>query len=153
MIEKEELLSILPHRGRMLLLSRITGYDVEKRTIEAEYHVTEDCIFYDPAAKGVPAWAGFEFLAQSISAFSGIRDRAKGKPPQIGFVLAVSKMQFGLSFFDAGSTITIKAKEVDNVCPVYVYDGEIFLNSKKVLGGKLTLMDVDDENAKSFSTV
>jgi len=148
MIDKEEIFSIMPHRGRMLLLSRITGYDLNERVIEAEYDVTNECIFYDSSAEGVPAWVGFEFIAQSIAAFSGIRDRAKGKPPQIGFVLAVSKLCMELSFFKPGSIITIKAKEIENMCPVYVFEGEIFLDGKKALGGKLTVIEVDDETEK-----
>jgi len=150
MIEKEELLSILPHRGRMLLLSRVVAYNLEERSIETEYHVTEDCLFYDSAAMGVPAWVGFEFIAQSISAFSGIRDRAEGVPPKKGFVLAVSQLKMGLNFFKTGSIITIRSKEIENIYPVYAFEGEIFLDGKKVLEGRLTVMEVDSENEKRF---
>jgi len=152
MFEKEELLSIVPHRGRMLLLNRVIGYDMKERSIETEYHITEDCIFFDSAAMGVPAWVGFEFMAQSISAFSGIRDKEKGEPPKRGFVLAVSKLQIGLPFFETGSIITIRAKEIDNMYPIYVFEGEIFLDGKKVLEGKLTVMEVDSENEKRLIT-
>jgi predicted hotdog family 3-hydroxylacyl-ACP dehydratase len=146
MFEKEELLSIVPHRGRMLLLSRVIGYNLKERSIEAEYHVTEDCLFYDFTEMGVPAWVGFEFIAQAISAFSGIRDKEKGELPKRGFVLSVSKLQIGLPFFKTGSIITIRAKEIENMYPVYVFEGEIFLDDKKVLAGKLTVMEVDNEN-------
>jgi len=148
MIEKEELHALMPHRGRMLLLSRITGYDLEERIIEAEYDVTEDCLFYDAAAAGVPAWVGFEFIAQSISAFSGIRDRASGKPPQIGFVLAVSQLRIGLSFFKSGTILKIRSKEIDSMYPVYVFQGEVFLDGEKALEGKLTVIEVDNETGQ-----
>ena len=145
MIEKEELLSIIPHRGRMLLLSRIRNYDLVERTVEAEYQITEDCIFYDSAAKGVPAWVGFEFAAQAFCALCGIRDREMGVPPKKGFILAVSQMRIGLPFFRAGSIICIKAKETERMDPVCFLDGELFVDGKKVLEGKLTIMEVDDE--------
>jgi len=151
MIEKEGLFSVVPHRSRMLLLSRIISYDLEERSIVAEYQITKDCIFYDSVADGVPAWVGFEFIAQSISAFSGIRDGEKGKSPKIGFVLAVSKLKMGLSFFKAGTTITIKSREIDNMYPVYVFEGDIFLDGEKVLGGKLTVMEASDEDVKRLS--
>jgi len=146
MIEKEELLSLIPHRGKMLLLTRVNGYNVEERVIEAEYHITEECLFYDSEAAGVPAWAGFEFIAQAICAFSGIRGKESGHPPKIGFILAVSQVQIGLPFFKAESIITIKAKEIENLAPVYVFEGELFLDEKKILGGKLTVLDVDDKS-------
>ena len=148
MIDKGELLSVVPHRGKMLLLSRVISYDLEEQSIEAEYHVTEDCLFYDPALGGVPAWVGFEFMAQSISALSGLRNREKGFPPQNGFVLAVSQLRMGLSFFETGSKITIRTREIDNMHPVYIFEGEILLDGKKVLGGKITVMEADNENEK-----
>ena len=151
MIEKEELPGIVPHRGRMLLLSRITGYNLEERSIEAEYHVTEDCLFYDTAEMGVPAWAGFEFIAQAVAAFSGLKDKGKGHTPKIGFVLSVSRLQMDIPFFKAGSILTIRAKETGNMYPVYVFEGEIFLDSKKVLEGKITIMEVDNENERRFN--
>ena len=89
-------------------------------------------------------------MSLSISAFSGIRGREKGESPRIGFILAVSKLKIDLPFFKAGSIISIKTKEVENLAPVYIFDGEIFLDGKSVLTGKLTVMDVDEEQAKSF---
>ena len=150
MIEKEELLSIMPHRGRMLLLTKVNEYDLKEESIEAEYHLTEDCLFYDPAVAGVPAWVGFEFIAQTVSAFMGIKTRARGEPVKIGFILGVSQVRIDLSFFKTGSIIVIKAKEYDNIDPLYIYEGEIFIEGRKVLEGKLTVMEVDDEKAQAM---
>jgi len=150
MIEKEELFSVIPHRGRMLLLSRVKGYNIKERTIEAEYHITEDCLFYDSAIAGVPAWVGLEFIAQAVSAFSGIEDRENGIPPRMGFILSVSAMRIGLPFFGIGSTAQIKAKEIDCVDSVSTFEGEIFLDGRKVLEGKLTVMEANDEKVRAL---
>ena len=150
MIEKENLLSILPHRGKMLLLSKINNYNLKEGIIETEYHVTDKCIFYDSEISGIPTWVGFEFIAQSIAAFAGIRDSLNSSGtslPKIGFILAVSKVQIDLPFFKSGSIITIKAKEMENMAPVYVFEGEIYLDGKKALKGRLTVMEVDDQQA------
>ena len=156
-INKEALLSIVPHRGRMLLLSGVKSYNLNERTIEAECHISEDCLFYDPAVMGVPAWAGFEFIAQAISAFSGIRDLENGVPPKMGFILSVSSMRIELPFFKAGSTVQIKAKEAAHMDLVFNYDGEILLEGKKVLEGKITVMEIVHEQAqaikKEYNTV
>jgi len=148
--EKENLLSIVPHRNKMLLLSRIKEYNLEERTIEAEYHITEDCLFYDPAAAGVPAWAGFEFIAQAISAFSGIRDRENGIPPKMGFILSVSSMRIGLPFFKTGSTVEIKTKEIGRMDLACTFEGEILLEGRKILEGKLTVMEIEHEQAQAM---
>lgn len=145
MIEKEELQSIVPHKGKMLLLSKVDNYNLEDRVLEAEYHITEECIFYDTQEGGVPAWVGFEFIAQAIGAFSGIRNKIKGNPPRIGFILAVSQLTIDLPIFKTGSIIIIKVKEIEDLSPVFVFNGELFLEDKKVLSGRLTVMDVDEE--------
>ena len=142
MIETKDLPSIVPHRGRMLLLSRITGYNLEERSLEAEYHITESCPFYDPAIGGIPCWVGFECIAQAIAALSGISGREKGEKnekPRIGFILSVSKMQVLLPVLKSGSTVIIKVKELDCTDLVYNFDGQIFHEGTKVLKVHLRL--------------
>jgi len=80
-IEKEELQTLIPHKGKMLLLSRVIEYDIE-HSVRAEYDITRNCLFYDPVLDGVPSWAGFEFIAQAVSVLTGIRKREKGRKTQ-----------------------------------------------------------------------
>jgi len=147
-IEKEELLSIIPHKGRMLLLSRVMRYDMEERIIETEYDVTKDCLFYDSIADGVPSWVCFEFIAQSIGAFSGIRNRILGIPTNIGFVLGISQVKTEIPFIKTGNVVTIKTKQIENIELLYVFTGEVFLEDRKIFEGKLTVVDLDDEHFK-----
>jgi len=143
MIEFKDLSSIVPHSGKMLLLSKIIGYNPEERSLEAEYHITENCIFFDPETGGVPAWVGFECIAQAIAALSGIS--AAGEKPRIGFILSISKMQVYLPLLNSGSTISIKVKELDSMDLVYSFYGQIFIGSEKVLEGKLTVMEAEGD--------
>ena len=46
LIEHDELINYLPHKGKMFLLSRVTQHDVNNHTITSEYDITENCIFY-----------------------------------------------------------------------------------------------------------
>jgi len=149
MVEEDELFSVVPHRGRMLLLSKITNYNPEERIIEAEYRIPKDCIFYNSALDGVPSWVGFEFIAQAISALSGIKNRENGGTPKIGFILGISQMQIDIPFFKTESTIAIKAKEIDHVDSLYIFWGEIFIEGRSALKGKLTVYDADDEQIQA----
>ena len=150
MIEKEELLSLIPHGGRMLLLDRVKWYNLKEQSIEAEYRITEDCLFYDSAADGVPAWVGFEFIAQAVSALTGIGYRERGEPPNVGFILGVSQVQIRYPFLRTGSIIGIKAKEIEHLDSLYIFKGEIFFENERVLEGKITIMDVDKEKAQAM---
>jgi len=150
LIENDELVSLVPHRGRMLLLSRVLGYNMKEYSVEAEYDITEDCIFYDHAAGGVPAWAGFEFIAQAISVLFGLKRREMGKEPKIGFLMSISSMKTGLPVFKAGTTVGLKAKEISRIDMVYSFECSAYLDGQIVLEGKLTAMDVDDKKMEAY---
>ena len=145
MIEKDELLTLIPHKGKMMMLDRIKKYDIQEKSIEAEYSITEDCLFYSKKEEGVPSWVGFEFIAQAVSAFMGIRDREKEIPPLEGYILGISQMNIGLTFLKKNSIISIISRELESMHPVNIFEGEIFLNGQEVLSGKITVMEVSEE--------
>jgi len=150
-IEKEELNSIIPHRGKMLLLSRVNDYNLKDGSVCAEYDITENCLFYDPTLGGVPAWAAFEFLAQAISAYSGIRDKGKYLRPRFGFILSIPFIKIDIPVFKAGSTVEIHAKENDRVGLVYTFEGKVFLDGRKVLEGKIMVMEIDEKGVDDLN--
>jgi predicted hotdog family 3-hydroxylacyl-ACP dehydratase len=150
-IEKEEMMSLLPHRGRMLLLSRVVDYSIEKRSLQAEYEINGDCIFYDPLLGGVPGWAGFEFMAQAISVLSGLAGRQKGEKPKIGFILSVSSVVITMPVLKAGAAIRIQVEEDSRLDLVCTFRGGIFIDEKKAAEAKLTVMDADEDFLKSMT--
>ena len=146
MIDKNGLFSLVPHRGRMFLLGRVNCYDLEEDSLEAEYDITEECLFFDPIAGGIPAWAGIELAAQTISALFGLKRRAIGKEPRLGFLLSVSMMKTEIPVFRAGSTLMLKSKKINCIDLMYTFECFIFLEGINVFRAKLTAVDVDDES-------
>jgi predicted hotdog family 3-hydroxylacyl-ACP dehydratase len=139
-IEKEGLLALLPHREGMLLLSRIVDYDSERHTIEAEYDITRDCLFYDPALDGIPAWISFECMAQGAAAIIGLENK-KTTP---GLILSVSCMEIQQPVLRAGSTVSIAVTEdvkMDSVC---TYTAEVSQGNVPAAKVKLTLYAAKD---------
>ena len=128
-----------------MMLDRIIKYNIQEKCIEAEYNITEECLFYNEKEGGVPSWVSFEFIAQAVSAFIGIRDRENGIPPQEGYILGISQMNIGLTFLKKNSIITINSRELESMHPVYVFKGEILLNCKEAVSGKITVMEVSEE--------
>jgi predicted hotdog family 3-hydroxylacyl-ACP dehydratase len=151
LIELEEIKTIIPHRGKMLLLSRIIDYNTNGN-LKAEYDITEDCLFYDPTLNGIPAFVGLELIAQSVSALSGIRDRELGKKPSIGFILSIPLMQIQIPVLKTGSIAEIFVKQCDLTEMIYTFDGEVYIEGEKALTGKLMVMEIDenDERFKDF---
>jgi len=150
LIEKEELQTLIPHTGKMLLLDRIIDYDIEN-SIRAQYNITKNCIFYDSILDGVPSWAGFEFIAQAISALTGIRKREKSEKPNIGFILSIPSMRMEIPLFKIGNSLEICAQEFDCTDTIYTFDGTIFIEGKKVIEGKLMVMETNDEKINELT--
>jgi predicted hotdog family 3-hydroxylacyl-ACP dehydratase len=146
-IENEGLLALLPHREGMLLLSRIIDYDLDRHTIRAEYDITRNCLFYDPALDGIPAWISFECMAQSAAALTGLENRRPG----LGLILSVSCMEIQQPVLRADSTVSIAVTEDVRMESVYTYIAEVSLAdnpaAKAVAKARLTVYAAQDEPA------
>lgn len=151
-IEYDELINYLPHKGKMFLLSRVIQHDSINHTITAEYDITDKCIFYEEAADGVPSWVGFEFLAQSISALTGITNTEMGNPPLPGFILSVMEFKADVGYLKNNTTIQMKAVEDfrDEESHVYRYVCELFAEpgaETPVVTAKISVMETEDTHA------
>jgi predicted hotdog family 3-hydroxylacyl-ACP dehydratase len=155
LINRDELITLVPHKGRMFLLSRVVSYDLENHSLSSEYDITGDCLFYREDLGGVPSWAGFEFMAQSISALSGLRNRGSGKKPPFGFILSVSDMVLHIPVLKEGTTAFIEVEEETVVDSVYSFRCSLFSGPSsaaertgdkkiKAAGAKLTVMETED---------
>ena len=143
-IENEELLDILPHKGKMLLISRIMSYNVMERTLRSEYDIGESCLFYDSALAGVPSWLSFEFMAQAVSALSGLTGKIMGKPAMIGFILSVSAMSIKIPVLKPGVIASVEVVEELKVGPVSTFRCTVFDGEHEAAHAKLMVMDVED---------
>lgn len=151
-IEHDELMTMLPHKGKMFLLSRVTQHDSEHHTITAEYDITKDCIFYEEEADGVPTWAGFEFMAQSISALTGITNKQKGREPLPGFLLSVTEFKTSVAFFKNNTTIQMHVEEDyrEEADHIYRYNCQMFSkvgDTEPAASAKITVMETEDIHA------
>ncbi|MEJ0058666.1 MAG: hypothetical protein WDM79_03320 [Terricaulis sp.] len=96
---------LVPHKGEMCLIDRIVGEEGE--TVRAEVTIRPDHLFFKQG-HGVPAYVGFELMAQTISAYDGLRRRRSGKPPAIGFLLGCRRYAASRPFFREGETLAIE---------------------------------------------
>jgi predicted hotdog family 3-hydroxylacyl-ACP dehydratase len=142
-IEREELLSIIPHQGKMVLLDRIIDYDLENHRLTAEYEVSPDCLFYDPKLGGIPSWVSFECIAQSVSALAGIYNRMAEKKPRLGFILSVSNLKIAVPVIRP-ALLRIRIHEDCRMDDILNYQGEVFLQDTFLLAANLTVMETND---------
>ena len=98
--------SVVPHRGRMLMVDRLLSGDTEGTVVSAL--ICPDNLFADEV--GVPAWVGIEYMAQAIAAWAGIQALIRGEPTRIGFLLGSRRYLAHAGHFCFGDRLTIEAR-------------------------------------------
>lgn len=141
-IEHDELAGLVPHKGRMFLIDRITDFNAKDWRIESETRIKPDFMFYEAELDGVPNYVCFEITAQTIAALSGLYSREKECGPNRGFILSVSNLNFDFDTIKNGQLVRVKAERETAMDNVYSFKAEYFLDGKKAGEGKLTVMEV-----------
>lgn len=94
---------LLPHGPVMTLIDRLVSYSTARSVAVAT--ITERSVFF--AGTGVPAWAGIEYMAQTIAAHAGFAARLRGTLPAVGFLLGTRVYSSAVEEFAAGAQLTI----------------------------------------------
>lgn len=98
---------VLPHEGRMLLLDEMV--DASEEYVCCAVTIRPDSMFCD-GANGVPSWVGLEYMAQTVSTYSGLDEARAGKRPSIGLLLGSRRYETEVPFFPIGARLTIEAQ-------------------------------------------
>lgn len=106
----QEIRSLLPHAGPMVLLDRVLSADGQ--SLCAEVAISEDSLFYSEAEGGVGSWVGIEYMAQAIGAHAGYQAQLAGRPIRVGFLLGARKFSARVGAFAAGSVLLVRAQHV-----------------------------------------
>lgn len=97
---------VVPHAGAMRLIDELVEADGEHCVARATVRATQ--LFVDDA--GMPGWVGIEYMAQTIAAWAGVRERAAGRPPGLGFLLGSRRYTCDVPAFPVGSVLTIRTQ-------------------------------------------
>jgi predicted hotdog family 3-hydroxylacyl-ACP dehydratase len=94
---------LVPHASRAIVIDALVEHSALRSIAVA--HVDERSTYWE--GSGVPAWAGIEYMAQTIAAHGGAEARARGEPPPIGFVLGTRAYAASVDEFPRGCTLTV----------------------------------------------
>ncbi len=104
-----DLEQILRHRHPMIFLDSIV--DSSDKNLVASVEIREGLPFFEPQ-RGVPAWVGIEYMAQSIAALAGIRARKAGTPVPLGMIIGCRNFTCDAGAFPPGSELRIAVTEL-----------------------------------------
>jgi predicted hotdog family 3-hydroxylacyl-ACP dehydratase len=102
---------LLPQGPEAIVIDALVEHSATRSVAVAQ--INERSTYWDGC--GVPAWAGIEYMAQTIAAHAGLEARARGEPPAIGFVLGTRAYATSVETFPSGSklTVTVEPEVVD----------------------------------------
>ncbi len=141
---KESVSELVPHKGKMLLLDRVRDYDLKENSITTEVDISRDNMFYEEELGGVPVWVAFEYMAQSVSALSGLQGRTKGEKPKVGFIMSVSGFNADVPVFKLGETVVVNVLEKTRNDNAVTFEGSATVNGTLAVTAKLNTVEVDD---------
>ncbi len=96
---------LAPHAAPMLMVDEVLTYSGD--VLRAHCIVSVSNPLFVPG-RGLPSYVGFELMAQTISIFDGLRRRADGETPKIGFLLGCRRYEVKRDWFDADERLDIE---------------------------------------------
>ena len=144
---KELTCELVPHKGKMFLLNRVQSYSLESVCITTEIDITRDDLFYEEELGGVPAWVAFEYMAQSISALSGIYGRSRGEKPKVGFIMSVNSFKADNPVFKVGETVVVTVRQTIRMDMAVTFDGTAKVGETLAVTATLNTVEVADPKA------
>jgi len=140
----EPLGKLVPHRGKMLLLSKLISCEEKTNSLLASVDISQSSFFYDEKLNGVPVWIGFEYMAQAIAAINGKNDLAKGQEPGFGFILSVSNYIACTSCFKPNSTILIYVEETFEMDNMFMFNCSIKQGEEELAKASISAVKIRD---------
>lgn len=117
-----EIASLIPHTGDMVLLDRIIEFDDPRLT--AELIVRGDGLLGGDDIS-VPAWVGIEYMAQTIATYAGMVAKQANLPIRLGFLLGTRRYCTNVAAFKVGATLTVKIEKILHDDNLGVFDCRI----------------------------
>lgn len=102
--------SLVPHQAPMILIDNLIT--VDENSIHCQVFIGEKSQFFESKTARVGAWVGIEYMAQTISAWSGYQSFLKGEKSPIGFLLGSRRYNSIPPFFEKGTTLDIYAEKL-----------------------------------------
>jgi len=83
--------ALVPHRGRMLLVSRIEAHAPEETTCGIDVGADSLVVNEDGS---VSAWVALEYMAQTIAVHAGLTAWSRDEPVRLGFLIGSRRVDF-----------------------------------------------------------
>jgi predicted hotdog family 3-hydroxylacyl-ACP dehydratase len=133
--------ALIRHRGTMLLIDRLV--EASEDHAVGEVLIGESSTFYR-SGRGVPAYVGLEYMAQTVAAFDGARRLATGEAPGVGFLLGTRRYKAERGYFQPGELLSIRANMVFSENGMASFDCGISIGGEICVAAMLNVYRPED---------
>lgn len=113
----------IPHQPPMRLIGELVRHGDDGTVVTAQ--VASDNVFFDPVARGVPAWTGIEYLAQTAAVWVGLHCEQLGRPIQPAFLISSRQYTATVPLFAEGEQLEVEVRADLVEPPIVVFSGSI----------------------------
>ena len=124
------------HRDTMLLIDSLV--DKTDTHATAELRISESSTFFRKG-KGVPAYVGLEYMAQTVAAFDGAQQVENAAEPSIGFLLGSRRYLSDRDYFGSGDHLLVDVEMVFNDGNMASFDCSINVNGEPAVSATLNV--------------
>lgn len=98
---------LVPHRGRMRLLSDVVAHSPEETVCAVDLERSELFLESDGS---VPAFVALEYMAQCAAAHAGLASRSRREPPSAAFLLGTRRLRLDAERLRPGQRLRVSAR-------------------------------------------
>lgn len=113
---------LVPHAAPMILIDEVSPGAADQ--LSATVRITEQSLFFE-LNRGVPAYVGIEYIAQTVAATVGYRARSKGDDVGIGYLLGARNYAASVHYFPLGTTLFVQVSAEFESDDLAAYRGKI----------------------------
>jgi predicted hotdog family 3-hydroxylacyl-ACP dehydratase len=110
--------TLVPHRGRMLLVSRVEAHTPTETTCRIDIAADGIAVNEDGS---VSAWVALEYMAQTIAAHAGLTAWRLDEPVRLGFLIGSRRVDFA-GGMRAGQSLLATVRHVWGATELAAFD-------------------------------
>lgn len=140
--------TLVPHDAPMILIDKLI--DVDETTIHCQVFITEKSQFFDVNNRSIAAWVGIEYMAQTISAWSGYQSFLKEETSPIGFLLGTRRYNSEVALFNEGHILDVYAEKLMESEGMGAFSCLIKAQEKLLASAQLNVFVPNDEQLEEM---
>lgn len=100
---------LIPHAKPMILVDKLTNWG--ENFAECRVNHSHDNGFWDEQGR-IPAYVGIEYMAQTISVYSGILSTLAGNPVKVAYLLGTRLFDTNQCYMHRHQPVTVRVEEL-----------------------------------------